>query len=120
MKVCKTTLENIVENGINRTEGLEMLVDEALEHLNIIKQLQSGDSMSDIFAFDYNEEDGEILFLSPIEGFDETVHEIYSSIDNENEIEITTLNNGISISIPLFIEFYFPILSIACCSTISF
>ena len=46
--------------------------------------------MSDIFTFDYNEEDGEILFLSPIEGFDETVHEIYSIvIDNENEIEIT-------------------------------
>ena len=63
--------------------------------------------MSDIFTFDYNEEDGEILFLSPIEGFDETVHEIYSIvIDNENEIEITTLNNGISISI-LFIEFIF-------------
>ena len=44
----------------------------------------------------------------PIEGFDETVHEIYSIvIDNENEIEITTLNNGISISVPLFIEFIF-------------
>ena len=69
--------------------------------------------MPDEFTFDYNEDDGEILFLSPIEGFDATVHEIYSIvIDNENEIEITTLNNGISISVPLFIEFYFPILEI--------
>ena len=43
MKVCKTTLENIVEKwDKQKTEGLEMLVDEALEHLNIIKQkLQS-------------------------------------------------------------------------------
>ena len=43
MKVCKTTLENIVEKwDKQKTDGLEMLVDEALEHLNIIKQkLQS-------------------------------------------------------------------------------
>ena len=69
--------------------------------------------MPDVFTFDYDEDNGEILFLSPIDGFDATVHEIYSIvIDNENEIEITTLNNGISISVPLFIEFYFPILEI--------
>jgi len=60
--------------------------------------------MPDVFTFDYDEDNGEILFLSPIDGFDATVHEIYSVvIDNENEIEITTLNNGISISVPLFI-----------------
>ena len=38
MKVCKTTLENIVEKwSIQKTDGLEELVDEALEHLETIK-----------------------------------------------------------------------------------
>ena len=38
MKVCKTTLENIVEKwDKQKTDGLEDLVDEALEHLKIIK-----------------------------------------------------------------------------------
>lgn len=39
MKVCKTTLENIIEKwDRQKTDGLEKLVDEALEHLSIIKQ----------------------------------------------------------------------------------
>ena len=38
MKVCKTTLENIVEKwDKQKTDGLEDLVDEALEHLKTIK-----------------------------------------------------------------------------------
>jgi hypothetical protein len=38
MKVCKTTLENIVEKwDKQKTDGLEDLVDEAIEYLNTIK-----------------------------------------------------------------------------------
>ena len=38
--------------------------------------------MSDDFTFHYDEENGEVLVLSPDEGLHETVQEIYSIIYN--------------------------------------
>jgi SNF2 family DNA or RNA helicase len=65
------------------------------------------------FTFDYNQEEGEILILSPDEGLHETVQEIYSIIFNiHTEHEIMTLKNGLSISVPVFIEHFYSILEI--------
>ena len=69
--------------------------------------------MYDTFAFHYDEENGEVLILSPDEGLHETVQEIYSIIFNiHTEVEIMSLKNGLSISVPVFIEYFFPILEI--------
>ena len=65
------------------------------------------------FTFDYNQEEGEILILSPDEGLHDTVQEIYSIIFNiHTEHEIMTLKNGLSISVPVFIEHFYSILEI--------
>ena len=69
--------------------------------------------MYDTFTFHYDEENGEVLVLSPDEGLHETVQEIYSIIyNNHTEVEIMSLKNGLSISVPVFIEYFFPIIEI--------
>ena len=65
------------------------------------------------FTIDYSREDGEILFHSP-NGWDSIIAEIYGIIATANTFTdvYTTKEGGLSISIPVFIEYYWPILEI--------
>ena len=64
--------------------------------------------MSSMIEFNYDEENGEVLVISHEEGLHETIELINAIVYNKStEIEVSRLSNGLSISFPVFIEYFF-------------
>jgi SNF2 family DNA or RNA helicase len=65
-----------------------------------------------MFTVDFTPEDGEVVFTSD-STFENAVQEIYGLLSNSNiDTEVTEVEGGLSISFPLFIEFFDSIIDI--------